>query len=248
VAALVTLFAVLAGGLAAAGNPVTRIRHTWHSFKGGYATRTAGSRLVSGLGSNRYDFYRVALDEFRAHPALGIGADNFQQQYLAIGTSNETPHYPHSLELRTLAQTGLIGVLLAVAGLGAALLAAGRSLRRGDPLARAGGGGGAGRVRILGGARIFRLVLGVRGAGRSRVCPARPGLCPHARGCASRRRCGAVTANPGPAHASCAAPDRLARCAGRRSLAGRPLAEPAGGPGRGPHLDEGSRSRLLAPG
>jgi hypothetical protein len=135
--ALVTLVAVLAGGLAAAGNPVTRIRHSWDSFKGGYPTGPAGSRLVSGLGSNRYDFYRVALDEFAAHPVIGIGADNFQQQYLAHGRSDETPRYPHSVELRTLAQTGLIGALLAVGGLLAALFAAGQALRRADPLGRA---------------------------------------------------------------------------------------------------------------
>ncbi len=66
------------------------------------ADSTSGSRLVSGLGSDRYDFYRVALDEFAAHPLVGIGADNFRQQYLAHGRSDETPHYPHSVELRTL--------------------------------------------------------------------------------------------------------------------------------------------------
>ena len=92
---------------------------------------------MSGLGSNRYDFYRVALDEFVAHPLVGIGADNFQQQYLAHGRSEETPHYPHSVELRTLAETGLIGALLALVGLGAALLAAARGLRGPDPLGRA---------------------------------------------------------------------------------------------------------------
>jgi tetratricopeptide (TPR) repeat protein len=137
VLALAALVAVIAGGLAAAGNPVTRVEHAWHSFKGGYGSSGPSTdRLVSGLGSNRYDFYRVALDEFRAHPLLGIGADNFQQQYLAHGHSNETPHYPHSVELRTLTQTGLIGALLALVGLGAALLAAAGPLRGRDPLAR----------------------------------------------------------------------------------------------------------------
>ena len=92
---------------------------------------------MSGLGSNRYDFYRVALDEFLHHPLVGIGADNFQQQYLVHGRSEETPHYPHSVELRTLSQTGLIGALLALVGLGAALLAAARGLRGSDPLGRA---------------------------------------------------------------------------------------------------------------
>jgi hypothetical protein len=135
--AIATLLAVLAGGLVAAGNPITRVEHGWNSFKGGYSANSAtGNRLVSGLGSNRYDFYRVALNEFIAHPLVGIGADNFQQQYLVHGRSEETPHYPHSVELRTLAQTGVIGALLALVGLGAALLAAARGLRGPDPLGR----------------------------------------------------------------------------------------------------------------
>jgi tetratricopeptide (TPR) repeat protein len=136
-AALLALLAILVGGLAVAGNPVTRIEKGWHSFKGGYGSdSTSGSRLVSGLGSNRYDFFRVALDEFLAHPVAGIGADNFQQQYLQHGHSDETPHYPHSIELRTLSQTGILGALLALVGLGAALLACARAMRRADPLAR----------------------------------------------------------------------------------------------------------------
>jgi len=136
--AVLTLVVVLAGGLAAAGNPLTRIKHGWDTFKGGYASDSStGSRLISGLGSNRYDFYRVALDEFLAHPIAGIGADNFQEQYLVHGRSEETPRYPHSVELRTLADTGLAGVVLALVGLGAALLAGWRALRSADPLARA---------------------------------------------------------------------------------------------------------------
>jgi tetratricopeptide (TPR) repeat protein len=136
--ALATLLAVLVGGLVVAGNPLTRVRHGWDSFKGGYSAEAATSnRLLSGLGSNRYDFYRVALDEFKSHPLVGIGADNFQQQYLAHGRSEETPRYPHSVELRTLVDTGLLGALLAVVGLGAALLAGWRAMRRADdPLGR----------------------------------------------------------------------------------------------------------------
>jgi tetratricopeptide (TPR) repeat protein len=135
--AVAALVAVLAGGLAAAGNPITRIRHGWDTFKGGYAAdATSGSRLASGLGSNRYDFYRVALDQFVAHPLLGIGADNFQQQYLEHGRSDETPHYPHSVELRTLTETGLVGTLLALVGLAGALWAAAGAAWTADPLTR----------------------------------------------------------------------------------------------------------------
>jgi tetratricopeptide (TPR) repeat protein len=140
--ALASLLAVVGGGLALAGNgvggnPINRVSRAWDSFKGGYSSESSGSnRLLTGLGSNRYDFYRVALDEFLAHPILGIGVDNFQQQYLAHGRSSETPRYPHSVELRTLSQTGLLGGLLALVGLGAALLAGWRAMRaRTDPLA-----------------------------------------------------------------------------------------------------------------
>ncbi len=131
--ALATLLVLLVGGLAVAGNPVTRLRHSWESFEGGYSsTPTTGSRLLGGLGSNRYDFFRVALDEFAAHPVVGIGVDNFQAQYLRHGRSDETPRYPHSVELRTLTETGLVGALLAIVGLGAALVAGWRAMRRRD--------------------------------------------------------------------------------------------------------------------
>jgi O-Antigen ligase len=135
--ALATLLAVVVGGLAVAGNPVKRVRHGWESFEGGYSnTSSGGSRLLGGLGSNRYDFYRVALDEFEGHPILGIGAENFSQSYLAHGRSEETPRYPHSVELRTLSQTGLLGALLALVGLGGALTAGWRAMRGSESLGR----------------------------------------------------------------------------------------------------------------
>lgn len=139
-AAWACLIALLAGGWVAAGDPVARARHAWDTFKSpsGYSANSRGSRLTGGLGSNRYDFYRVALDEFAAHPFVGIGADNFARAYLAHGRSSETPHYPHSVELRTLSQTGLIGALLALVGLAGALVAGWRALTRAtEPLARA---------------------------------------------------------------------------------------------------------------
>ena len=137
--AIATLAVILVGGWVAAGDPAARARHAWDTFKSarGYQANGSGSRLTSGLGSNRYDFYRVALDDFLAHPLVGLGADNFAESYLEHGRSLETPRYPHSVELRTLAQTGLVGALLALAGLGAALLAGWRALRGREPLGRA---------------------------------------------------------------------------------------------------------------
>jgi len=141
--ALVILVGVILGGLVAAGDPVARVENAWHTFKGGYSANNSHvNRLVGGFGSGRYDFYRVGLDEFAAHPLLGIGADNFQQQYLAHARTGESPHYPHSVELRALVQGGVIGALIALVGLVAALLCGGRAalavrVRRDDPLAAA---------------------------------------------------------------------------------------------------------------
>lgn len=130
----------LAAGLAVAGNPVDRVDRAWSSFKGGYGNST-GNRLSSGLGSNRYDFYRVAVRVFEAHPVAGAGADNFYQEYLRRGRSDETPRYPHSLELRALAETGVVGALLLFGALAAASFAAWRAMRAGGPLATAVAGG-----------------------------------------------------------------------------------------------------------
>jgi tetratricopeptide (TPR) repeat protein len=142
--ALVVVVAILgaAGGLAAIGNPVHRLDNGWQSFKGGYDDNTgSGSRLTAGLGSNRYDFYRVALDLFADHPITGVGADNFFEDYLQRGHSNETPRNPHNLALRTLAQTGIVGTLLLLASSLAALAASWRAMRGADPLAAAVAGG-----------------------------------------------------------------------------------------------------------
>ncbi|QEC47319.1 hypothetical protein FSW04_06785 [Baekduia soli] len=131
-----------AAGLVVVGGPVHPLKDAWHSFKGGYEdNKASGNRLVAGLGSNRYDFYRVAIDVFADHPIAGVGADNFFQDYLVRGTSPETPSYPHDLALRTLQQTGIVGALLLLAAFGAALAAAARALRLADPLAAAVAGG-----------------------------------------------------------------------------------------------------------
>lgn len=131
--ALAAIAVAVVGGGVALGDPVHRVDSAWDSFKGGYKyDPDQTSRLVGGLGSNRYDFYRVALDVFKAHPVVGHGVDGFQQDYLRQGRSTETPRYPHSWELRALSQTGLIGALLLVGALGCAFAAGLRGMRAGS--------------------------------------------------------------------------------------------------------------------
>ena len=146
-AGLALVAVVVVGGLIAIGNPARRIDNAWHSFKGGYSEKTlrgGSGRLLAGFGSNRYDFYRVGLDLFKDHPLTGVGGDNFAQPYLVRGRSDETPLYPHSLEIRTLSQTGLIGAALLLTALIAAFVGAWRGARSADSLARAAVAGAAG--------------------------------------------------------------------------------------------------------
>ncbi|MDX6414747.1 MAG: hypothetical protein QOH23_2157, partial [Gaiellaceae bacterium] len=123
VAGLVLAAALLVGGIAFAATSRDRIDRAWHNFKAGYPTQTSSSHFSLGVGSNRYDFWRVALIEFRHHPLEGVGVDNFAEDYVRYRRSGEEPLYPHSLELRVLGQTGLVGGLLFAGFLVAAGLA-----------------------------------------------------------------------------------------------------------------------------
>lgn len=131
----VALIVFVAGG----GSPAGTISKGWHSFKSKPEPKAGGgSRFGASLGSNRYDFWRVAWGRFADRPVAGIGADNFQQDYLARRRSDEEPRYPHSIELRTLAQTGLVGFALLATAVAAGLAGAWRARR-----ARPGLGGAA---------------------------------------------------------------------------------------------------------
>ena len=151
-AAVLAGFAGTVVYVAERGSPFTDIAHAWDQFKT-KKTPSGGSNRLGRLGSNRYDFWRVAWQRFEAAPVAGIGADNYQQAYLHHGKSSESPRYPHSVELRTLSQTGLVGALLLGAALVAALTAAARAVR-----ARAGWGAAAAASAV--GAFVYWLVHG----------------------------------------------------------------------------------------
>ncbi len=129
---------VLRAGLALAGvvavvallstiSPQARLHALWDDFRNGGVP--SGSSHFTGLGSNRYDLWRVGLEEFRDHPIGGIGVDNFSVPYLERRRSDEQPLYPHSLAVRALSQTGSVGTLLLLVFFVAATLA----VLRGSP-------------------------------------------------------------------------------------------------------------------
>ena len=128
-AACLGVLAALAGGAYAFRHPEARLHRAWHDFKVTQPS-TRASYFSIGLGGNRYDIWRVALDEFTGAPLAGVGVDNFAADYLEQRRSQEEPLYPHSLELRLLSQTGVLGTVAFaafLAALGVALV----KLRRG---------------------------------------------------------------------------------------------------------------------
>ena len=136
--AAATAAAVACAGLAVGlvlvtvGNPGPRIGDAWREFTAGQTRETGSSHLTGvGLGSNRYDFWRVGFNSFVESPLVGNGADNFAVDYLRERRSPEEPLYPHSLEIMVLSETGVVGAVLFAGFLLAALLAAVRARRRG---------------------------------------------------------------------------------------------------------------------
>jgi hypothetical protein len=127
--AALALLVVVAGAVAFVArerHPVAWTEARWASFKH-FDPNAGGTSHLTALGSNRYDFWRVALVEWKRHPLTGCGARCFGPEYLILGRSTETPARAHSLPLELLAEQGLIGFALLIGALGtiAALLVAG---------------------------------------------------------------------------------------------------------------------------
>jgi len=111
---VISAAALLVGAatLFAFGHPITRARTAWHDFATNKKASAQTLHLASGLGTSRYDVWRIALDEFADHPVGGVGADNYIVGYLQQRRTGETARYPESTELRALSETGVIGGVL----------------------------------------------------------------------------------------------------------------------------------------
>ncbi len=96
---------------------------------------TTGSRLLSGAGT-RYDYWRVAVDAWQDRPLLGLGAGNYDLAYFPQRRQSEDVRQPHSIELQTLSELGLVGgalFALFVGGVGLGARRIGRVARIDGP-------------------------------------------------------------------------------------------------------------------
>lgn len=110
---LLTVGAV-AGGLIVAGNPVTLVRDKAKEFKQ-LDTAAPGETRLGSTSGQRYDLWRIALDEFDSAPLTGVGEGSYPQRYYVERKTDRNLSTPHSLPMAVLAETGLVGLLLLLA-------------------------------------------------------------------------------------------------------------------------------------
>lgn len=97
----------------------------------------ANSQRFASVQSNRYAYWRVAVDTFRHHPVAGVGSGGWGTEWLRERRIAESARDAHSIELETLAELGLVGfaaLLLAFGG----ILRSAVDVQRRDPVLAAG--------------------------------------------------------------------------------------------------------------
>jgi hypothetical protein len=127
-ALLVLVLLAGAGGLAASKRGLTgTISHDLSSLVNPNApvpTNTPGR--LTAVGSVRARYWKEALEVFKAHPALGAGAAGYGTARLRYRTQNLDVRQAHGYLPQTLADLGIVGLVITLALLIAWMVAAGR--------------------------------------------------------------------------------------------------------------------------
>jgi O-Antigen ligase len=114
----------------AAGGPGF-LSDRWHDFKDPQgAGTTSASRFESASGNGRYQWWGAALDANSTRPITGIGPGTFDYWWDQHGDLPGPVRDAHSLYLQTLAETGIVGLVLIVGLFGTVLFVGGRWSRR----------------------------------------------------------------------------------------------------------------------
>jgi hypothetical protein len=99
-----------------------RLHHAWDNFKSTSAAVSAGATHFGATsGEGRYQFWTAGVNSASAHPLTGSGPGTFQLDWLPRAHIDIYVTNAHSLYVETYAELGLIGLVLLVAFLLAAL-------------------------------------------------------------------------------------------------------------------------------
>jgi hypothetical protein len=98
---------------------------------------SASAGRYATLQSNRYDYWQVALKAFAHEPVRGVGAGGWAVWWVRYRKIEDFAQDAHSLPLQTLAELGLVGVVLLGAFVSGVALAA-RAAHRAAPAFAAG--------------------------------------------------------------------------------------------------------------
>jgi hypothetical protein len=129
VAVVVVVAAVAA--VVHAGGPVEFVQARWNEFAHTQSSPTAG-RLTTSSSGNRWGWWQQAWDAWTRHPAGGTGAGSFR---LTSSLRSHNPSLattePHNVPLQFLSETGIVGFLLYLAIVAAAVVVLRRRPRNG---------------------------------------------------------------------------------------------------------------------
>lgn len=125
------------------------VSHAVNSFTSTKGTSDLNpGRLLSVASQNRVVWWKEAVGAFSDRPLVGWGAGSFPVLHLLYRQNSLTVQQPHSVPLQWLAETGLVGALLAIGGYGL-LTAAGVGSVRGK----------AGSERLIAAALLAGVVI-----------------------------------------------------------------------------------------
>lgn len=112
-------------GLAFNGRISNYVSEHWETFKSGSVSAEDVSHLTSLNDPERYEYWRVAVDLTGENPIGGVGAGNYQDRYTVERKTEKASRYAHDIWFETMSQTGIIGLLLLIGGIGAAVYTVG---------------------------------------------------------------------------------------------------------------------------
>lgn len=106
------------------------VSDAWHTFtRTQQATNYDPARLLSADAANRWVWWREAAGAFSDRPLTGWGAGSFPVVHLLYRRNTISVQQPHSVPLQFLAETGIVGALLAACGLGLMIATGVRAVR-----------------------------------------------------------------------------------------------------------------------